>query len=84
MSRYRTSEKTIGHGYVGQWSDGSLGWFMPAHLSGNGRKYPDKPRMSEGPYGIFPPEGGQGFLCRITVERVRDKRGRPIVRRVKP
>ena len=33
--------KTVGYGYVGEWSDGTLGWCLPKHMIDGGRKRPE-------------------------------------------
>ena len=41
MSKKR---KTVAYGYVGEWNDGTLGWFLPQHLdSGHTLKKPTAP-----------------------------------------
>lgn len=82
MKSRKNKNKTIGFGYVGQWIDGTLGWSMPEFVSGSGkgtktdRKYADKPRNEGRPWAADEPH----YLCKITVELIKDKRGRPIVR----
>ena len=75
----KKKEKVVGYGYVGRWSDGTLGWFMPMHMSNNSEKYPHIPR-------------GRGYLfcrgelaekCKITIEPVKNSKGLPIRRRIK-
>ena len=71
---FSTKIKTVGYGYVGKWKAGSLGWFLPNHLEGvNYVNEPPNPNEN------FKKE--KAYLCKITVEQVFDKLGRPIVRR---
>jgi hypothetical protein len=78
--------KGVGYGYVGMWSNGTLGWFMPTHLSTATaprkwlRHAPDKPAKHPEWSNI----GEPSYMCKITIELVLDKNRRPIVRRVKP
>lgn len=72
----RTTTRARGYGYVARWLDGTLGWWLPDHLSG-WRRSADHPSSNE-----FN-EGEPAFLCEITIKQVFDKRGRPIVRRIK-
>lgn len=71
--------KTVGYGFVGEWCDGKLGWFMPAHV----RSVP-KSGFRKGQ--IEPPasnpncKGTKAYLCKITIEEVHAKDGRRIVR----
>lgn len=66
--------KTVGYGYVGRWGDGTVGWAMPRHLSGS-------TRFAEPPVQQDWTRGETAVLCRVTVEVVRDKRGREIRRK---
>ena len=63
-------KQSVSFGWVGRWSDGTLGWFLPHHLA-----YP--------PNGPEVPAGETAVLCRITVELVRDSMGREIRKIVK-
>lgn len=73
-------EKSVGYGFVGKWEDGQLGWFLPNHLTATGRRLPDIAAAHPNWSNI----GERSYLCKITVELVRDKLGRPIIRKVKP
>jgi hypothetical protein len=68
-------EKSVGYGYVGVWNTGDLGWVLPEHLTCNSfsREFPDKDF-------IYPED--DLFLCKITVELVKDRKGRPIIRHI--
>lgn len=69
--------KTISYGYVGRWNDGTLGWFLPDHASGNVR-FVNQPSER----GLRNSSKDDRFvLCRITIEQVFAKSGRPITRR---
>lgn len=71
--------KTVGYGYVGRWfGDGELGEDLPTCMASFPR--------SVGGYLASANQGNIGkrsYLCRITIEQVFDKKGRPIVRRIK-
>ena len=71
--RHRSKTKTVSLGWCGRWGDGTLGRYMPPHLTG----YPAV--RSRDPY--F--KGKKCIRVRITVEQVFDKRGRAIERVVK-
>ena len=75
--RMRTAEKTVGYGFVGEWNDGTLGWNLPQHVD-------DSPCARE-PSDHWQAAGldwnDRAVLCKITVEAVRDKRGRLVTRR---
>ena len=77
-----TKKRLVGYGYVGVWSNGTLGWGMPRHLNTRLRKTrslrrcPDKAKPDKWN------QGAQTYLCEITVKPVTDSRGRFIVRRV--
>jgi hypothetical protein len=70
----RSKTKTVGFGYVNRWNDGSLGWFLPLHLAGDGRRFSESPNPNANA------KHEPAFLCKITVTQVFDKRGRPIIR----
>lgn len=71
MSKKR---KTVAYGYVGEWNDGTLGWFLPKHLdSGHTLKNPRRPTATF-PHCI----GEKGILCKITIEEVPNRRRRKV------
>lgn len=73
---------TTGYGYAGTWGDGSVGWFLTDHVTGGGRKYAGSPpeRAQE-----FVTERTERFyLCKITLTPVKDKKGRPVTKIVRP
>lgn len=84
LRKPRDAKPRVGYGYVGVWSDGTLGWCMPKHVSSHdkdvksARRYVHKVDATEWN------TGSQSYLCRITIAPVRDSRGRFIVRRIKP
>lgn len=79
-NRARGTKKTVGYGFVGRWMDGTLGWWLPNHISG-------MPRERAEPYNpclddlYNKPENL--VLCKITVEQVFGKNGRVIGRKSK-
>lgn len=79
MAQKRGGTFVEGFGFVGRWCDGTLGWVLPSHLNGNGRRCPDR---IQGRYSSFS-VGERSYLCKITIRQVLDSRGRPIVRRIK-
>jgi hypothetical protein len=70
-------KKSIGYGYVGKWNDETLGWCMPRHLSDTRAGGVNTARV-EG-YNRDEPV----YLCKITVEQIKDSLGRPIVKYLK-
>lgn len=69
----RSPDRSVGYGYVGRWLDGDIGWWLPS-FGGHPRRSPGESSM--------PAECDEPvFLCRVTIEVVRDSRGRPITRR---
>lgn len=72
-------EKVVGYGYVGRWGDGTLGWFLPMHLSSYGEKYPAIPSGNK--YEFC--HGELAEKCKITIEPLKNKNGKPIRRRIK-
>lgn len=76
--------KTVGLAWCGRYSDraGTLGWLMPRFVS----NYPEcldseQAKMLTGRSRTYYP--GDLYRVRVTLEAVRDKRGRYIVRRNK-
>lgn len=70
-------DKTVGYGFVGEWSDKQIGWGIPTSIHNYNRR-----RCPERLY--FTPElddDDRVYLCRISITRLRDKAGRYIVRR---
>ena len=73
--KIKVPKETIGFGYAGVWSDGSVGWFSPHHVSDS-----KKPRYTDKPVSNPNTSGERFFLCKITMTPVLDKNGRPITR----
>ncbi len=75
MARNASADKAVGFGWVGRWSDGTIGWILPDHLLcyPKGTEAPD-----HRPY-VDPDK--RLVRCRITVEVLKDRCGRPITRR---
>lgn len=66
--------KTVGYGYVGEWLDKSLGWFLPRHLSNQ-----DTAKRPSTPYQTFDSMvSSKGFFCKITIEEIPNKRRRRV------
>ncbi len=68
----------VSKAWVGEWSDGTIGWLMPQYIDERDQA-PDSrqrhlARNTTQPITLY--------RCRITVERLKDKRGRPITRRI--
>lgn len=65
--------KTVGYGYVGEWVDGTLGWFLPKHMSTG--KTPERPHAT-----FDSAIGNKGVLCRVTIEEIPGARKRTITK----
>ena len=75
----KASNKSVSYAYVGRWLDGSLGWNVPTHIHrSETRKRPRSVKLSdtEG-HGI----GEWAELCKITIEPVKNEKGKPVRRR---
>jgi len=70
------TEKTVSYGWVGRWRDGTLGWFMPQFACACGTDAPSREKLQK-----YAEPDTRFTLCKITVEQVRDKNGKPINRR---
>lgn len=68
IRREKAKRKLVVTGYVGEWSDGTLGWFLPNTLSFFSNK--EAPRRDENT------QGQPSYLCKITVERIPGARRR--------
>jgi hypothetical protein len=71
-------KRTVGYGYVGKWRDETLGFFLPDQLAGHARHIGIEPVPHDRSW-VYPED--VGYLCKITVEQVFAKNGRPITRR---
>jgi len=56
--------KLVAYGYVGRWSDGTLGWFLPRHLS----QYDTLSKPSSPDKTFDSMVGELAELCKITIE----------------
>lgn len=66
------ARKVVGYGYVGEWNDGSLGWFLPRHLSHRNKKNsPEQPHET-----FYTMVGEYGVKCKITIEEIPNQRRR--------
>lgn len=80
--RLKKPKKTVGYGYSGMWHDGQSGWFLPLFIHPRDiRRNPSPPNSRLSTYQFD--ENRTTYLCKITVEPVLDKLGRPITKRVK-
>lgn len=78
--RKQNTTKTVGYVYVGRWSDETLGWIIPKHVYGWGKNLPSIPKLSE--MGEWARDA-ELVKCKITLEVVKGKNGKPIKRRIK-
>lgn len=75
----KTPRKTVGYGYVGVWRDGDLGWVLPWCVTGKSdARNPTYPSENH-----FVSDEDVFYKCRITVELVKGKNGKPIRRKWK-
>ena len=58
-------------GFVGLWTDGTLGWVMPKHFSKYGGNKPNMEQWNE---------GATVYYCEITVKIITNKNGEYIKR----
>lgn len=71
--RNKSKTRSVGYGWVGRWDDGTLGWFLPNHLTGY---------RNDGPNDNEHLKGETVFKCRITIEQVLSTNGREITKRI--
>lgn len=64
--------------WVGQWSSGFIGWLLPFCIDGRD----ERPDFHQFKTAGKCAEPITLYRCKITVERLRDSRGRPITRRI--
>lgn len=70
----KNKNKIVGYGWSGRWIDGQIGWFISPHVDGYF-------------HAIFPPasndncKGEPCYKVKITVEVVKDRRGKEIIRK---
>ena len=77
-------KRVVGYGWCGQWHDGSLGFLMSTHIA-NGKRNaePLSAEQRESLSGVSRTYATSDFYkVRVTVEIVKNKRGKAIVRRV--
>lgn len=75
--RKRNHDISVGRGWVGRFIDGDIGWNTPNHCTG----FATITDSSMDRSGLGPDD--TLYLCRITVEVLKDKRGRYITRRAR-
>ncbi len=78
---------TVGKTWAGRWSDGVLGWGIGHHVAPNNGASMLEEAGHEWFYDMRPmpiwgdkAERNKVFLCKVTLEQIFDKNGRPIVR----
>ena len=77
MPRTADENEAVGFGWVGRWNDGSIGWVLPDHLACHSGE-------TEAPFRRCCVSPDTRLVrCRITIEVLKDKKGRPITRRAK-
>lgn len=70
-------KKTVGYGYVAVWRNGKLGWGVPRYVTGNGPRYPNHLEVTKSQ------DGEWSYKCKITIELVKGKNGKPIRRKMR-
>lgn len=78
----RATETVVGYGYVGEWSDGTIGWWLPRHVSGYAGQT-EPPNEDSIIHSGTADAGDPFYLCRITVERLARSDGRAVTRRIR-
>lgn len=76
-------KRVVGYGWCGQWNDGSLGFLMPRHID-NGKRNSQPLSMEQRASlsGKSDDVAASDFYkVKVTIEVVKNKRGKPIVRR---
>lgn len=73
----KNKNKNVGYGFFGRWNSGEIGWSAPTHISGMGRRHPDRPTTTD--WNKEQPH----YLCKVTIELVKNKKGFPITRYLK-
>ena len=69
-----SKRKLTAYGYVGEWRDKTLGWFLPKFL----HKSDTKKRPAH-PYATFDSAiGRKGVLCKITIEEIPNRNKRKV------
>ena len=77
----KTPKHTKAYGFVGVWSDNSIGWSMPQYLHNyDTRHNPSKYLKDANPSFL---DDDRLYLCEVTIKPVLDKLGRPITRLAK-
>jgi hypothetical protein len=82
MSKIKIPKPVIGYGYSGAWCDpeNTIGWNTTPFIAGKtDRKYPSDIHSRE-----IINKKTRFFLCKITIEPLLDKLGRPITKIIKP
>ena len=74
----RSSQRVVGYGYVGRFTNGIIGKILPEDLWGDSH-YPEAPRETDRADVDEP-----AYLCRITIEVVGDKPSFPGTRNFPP
>lgn len=83
--RIEIPEALVVFGYVGPWATGGLAWCIPQCLHlGHTLDHPAPPGPAIEEYAAMAGRAERAFLCRITIEPVIDRKGRPITRIVRP
>lgn len=76
-------KKVVGYGWCGVWNEGGLGFLMPRFIS-HGQGEPLSTEQRESLSGTSQDVATSDFYrVKVTLEAVKDKRGRPVVRRAK-
>lgn len=84
--RLPVPRKTVGYGYSSSWRNGGgfheVGRTMPKMIGGNWGTRRSPMEVSNEGRSVLD-DGELTYLCKITIEQVLDKLGRPIAKRVK-
>ena len=74
-------KKVVGYGYTGLWQSGKPGWWMPDFINNSDTRRRPSRKFKERELDTSIGVNNRLYLCKITVQIVKDKRGRPIIRK---
>ena len=69
----KTPKSTKGKGWVGQWCDGTIGWFSPEFVH-------NKSQADVATRADLYADGERFFLCEIFIQPLKNSKGRPITK----
>lgn len=76
-------KKVVGRGWCGLWNDGTLGFLMPRHIANNQDQPLGEDQQSSLSESSRTVAHSDFYRVKVTVEVIKNKHGKPIVRRTK-